>query len=118
MKWIIWLLLCCGPPVIVWFKARSPVRFFLITVGLSGGLYLIVGGFMSITGASTWVAESSGTIFGLIGLLAAYAVAVLANESIQEKPTLWKKRTEVLCPNCAGFVSKEESECPHCGEEL
>ena len=118
MKWIIWLLLCCGPPAIVWFKARSPLQLFLISVGLSGGLYVIVGGFMSITGASSWIAETSGTVFGAMGLIGAYAVAILANESVNEKPKLWKKRSEPLCPNCAGFVSKTDFRCKHCGEAL
>lgn len=118
MKWFIWLLLCCGPPAIVWFKARSPLRLLVVTVGLSAGLYVLVGGFMSITGASRWMIETSGTVFGAIGVIIAYAIAILANESEKEKPTLWKKRTETLCPNCAAFVSKTDVRCSSCGETL
>lgn len=118
MDWIIWLLLCCGPSAIVWFKGRSPIRFYPIALGMSGGPYLIAWGFMSVTGASSWAAEMSGTAVGLIGLIAAYGVAVLATESVQGRPAVVSKRRQALCPNCAGFISKEDKKCRSCGAEL
>ena len=118
MVWIIWLLLCCGPPAIVWFKGRSPIRFFPIVLGMSGGPYLLVGGFMSVTGATTWATQMSGMVFGVAGLIAAYAVAVLANESVEGRRSLRRKRKEKQCPNCGGFVSREDEKCRSCGAEL
>ena len=118
MIWIIWLLFCCGPPAIVWFKGRSPIRFFPIVLALSGALFLIAWGFMSVTGASTSAAETSGMAVGLAGLIAAYVVAILATESVEGRRTLWRKRTETQCSNCGGFVSTEAEKCRSCGAEL
>ncbi len=118
MAWIIWLLLCCGPPVIVWFKGRSPLRLFLIALGLSGGLYFVAWGFMSITGASRRVAEMSGMALGLAGLVGAYVLAFLATEAVDGRRTIRRKRTEAQCSNCGGFVSREDKKCRICGAEL
>ena len=90
MVWIVWLLLCCGPAAIIYRKRRPPLKFFAITVAVSLGAYLLAGGFMGITGAQRSTAILTGQIFGFLGLVAMYAVSILANESVTKgKPPLW-----------------------------
>ena len=119
MDWIIWLLLCSGPPVIAYLKDRSPLTFFLIAVGLSGGLYFVGWGFMSITGATMGMVRYAGIGLGLLGVVASYALAFLATPAeTKKKRGLRRKSHEMQCPNCAGFVLKVDPTCRYCGADL
>ena len=73
---------------------------------------------MSVTGASRWAAEMSGMLIGLVGLVAAYVVAILATESVEGRRTLMRSRPPAQCSNCGGFVSRDDEKCRSCGAEL
>lgn len=119
MVWIVWLVLCAGPPAIVYLKGRDPVRFIWIALGLSAGPFLFGWGFMSLTGAQRWTATLSGQVLGFIGLVIAYVLAVMANPAeTGQRPKLWRSKTEAQCPNCAGFLPRGAEKCPFCGADI
>lgn len=119
MTWLFWILLCLGPPGILYYKGREPQVFFLIAFGLSGGMFLVGWGFMTLTGAMESMANLTGQLFGFVGIVAAYILAIMASPTEAGKRALfWERKKEIQCQNCAGFVSKDDTRCPYCGESL
>jgi hypothetical protein len=119
MIWLFWILLCLGPPAILYYKGREPSVFFLISFGLSGGMFLLGWGFMTLTGAVTSMADLTGQLFGFVGIVAAYILAIMATPTEAGGKFLhWERKTETQCPNCAGFISKDDTRCPHCGASV
>jgi hypothetical protein len=119
MIWIIWIVLCGGPAAIAYLKGRSPLHFFLLAVVISGGAYILAGGFMSITGALRATAVLTGQVFAGLGLVAAYVLAALANASESIRPEIFRRKpVEKQCTNCAGFLEPEDRTCRYCGAEV
>jgi hypothetical protein len=74
---------------------------------------------MSITGALRSTSVLTGQIFGTLGLLGAYAFAILANASESpHRPLFRRKRAERLCTNCAGFIEPGDTKCRYCGADV